>query len=61
MFIYHLYDLKAKKLNHVFNDNKDYHLFFIYTKLLSTSSYMTVRKTLYKAKQGFLDGVHNEI
>ena len=51
-----------KKLNHVFNGDKYYCLFFIYRKQLSLSSYMTVKKYyILKAEQGFLDGVYTEV
>ena len=35
------------KLGHVLNDDKYYCLFFTYTKQLTLSSYMTLRKTLH--------------
>ena len=37
----------TQKMNHIFNENKYYCLFLIYTKQLSLFSYMTVRKTLH--------------
>ena len=56
------FNVWPKKLNHVFNDDKYYCLFFIYTKQPSLSSSMTVRKTLHiKAEQNFLDAVYTEV
>ena len=37
----------TQKINHVFDDDKYYCLFFIYMKQLSPSSYMTAWKTLH--------------
>ena len=39
----------TQKLNRVFNDDKYYCLFFIYTKQPSPCSYMIVRKTIHIA------------
>ena len=55
-------NLRLKKIEHVFNVDKYNCLFLIYTKQLSPSNCMTVKKKhISKAEQGFLDGVYTEV
>ena len=41
-------------MNHVYTDDKQYCLFFIHTKQLSLSSYMTVKKKEERVKGFFI-------
>ena len=47
--VFKTFDVWLKKLNHIFNDDKYYYFFLIYTKQ-PLSGYTTLRKTLHIKK-----------
>ena len=60
-WVFNTFDVWTKKLNHVFNEDKYYCLFFIYKKQLDISKQLLKKHYILNVEQGFLDRVYTEV